>query len=36
MTVAALGIKGNQVMIGTDAPDEISIVREDLLESGTA
>jgi carbon storage regulator len=31
-TVAVLGIKGNQVRIGTDAPDDINIVREELLE----
>jgi len=30
--VTVLGIKGNQIRIGTDAPDEISIVREELLE----
>ena len=30
--VAVLGIKGNQVRIGTDAPDDISIVREELLD----
>ena len=29
--VAVLGVKGNQVRIGTDAPDDISIVREELL-----
>ena len=32
ITVTVLGIKGNQVRIGTDAPDDISIVREKLLE----
>jgi len=30
--VSVLGIKGNQVRIGTEAPEEISIVREELLE----
>ncbi len=30
--VTVLGIKGNQVRIGTEAPDDISIVREELLE----
>ena len=30
--VSVLGIKGNQVRIGTDAPEAISIVREELLE----
>jgi len=30
--VTVLGIKGNQVRIGTDAPEAISIVREELLE----
>jgi carbon storage regulator len=30
--VTVLGIKGNQVKIGTDAPDDIAIVREELLE----
>ena len=30
--VTVLSIKGNQVSIGTAAPDDISIVREELLE----
>jgi len=30
--VTVLGIKGNQIRIGTDAPDEISIVREELVQ----
>ena len=30
--VTVLGIKGNQVRIGTDAPDDIAIVREELLD----
>ena len=32
ITVTVLSIKGNQVRIGTDAPDDIAIVREELLE----
>ena len=32
ITVVVLGVKGNQVRIGTDAPDDINIVREELLE----
>jgi carbon storage regulator CsrA len=30
--VTVLGIKGNQVRIGTDAPDNVTILREELLE----
>jgi carbon storage regulator len=32
ITVTVLSNSGNQVKIGTDAPDDISIVREELLE----
>ena len=31
--VSVLGIKGNQVRLGTDAPDEYVILREELHES---
>jgi carbon storage regulator len=30
--VAVLGVKGNQLRIGTEAPDDIQIMREELLE----
>jgi carbon storage regulator len=30
--VTVLGVNGNQVRIGTDAPDDVNIVREELLE----
>jgi len=30
--VTVLEVKGNQVRIGTDAPDDVSIVRKELLE----
>jgi len=30
--VAVLGIKGNQVRIGTDAPEKVQILREELYE----
>ena len=33
--VTVLGIKGNQVRIGTQAPDDIAIVREELLKPAT-
>ena len=32
ITVTVLEVKGNQIRIGTDAPDDIAIVREELLE----
>ena len=30
--VAVLSVKPNQVRIGTDAPDDIKIIKEELLE----
>ena len=33
--VTVLEVKGNQVRIGTAPPDDIAIVREELLESAT-
>ena len=36
ITVAVLGAKGNQIRIGTAAPDSVSIMREELLEADTA
>lgn len=33
--VTVLGIKGNQVRIGTNAPDDIAIVREELSQGVT-
>ena len=33
VTVRVLGVKGNQVRIGVDAPDDVVVVREELLES---
>ena len=34
--VAVLGVKGNQVRIGTEAPDDITIMREELLQPYSA
>ncbi|MFC1772610.1 carbon storage regulator [Pseudomonadota bacterium] len=34
--VTILALKGNQVRIGTDAPPEVTILREELLESDQA
>lgn len=31
--VAVLGVKGNQVRIGTEAPGDIQIMREELLDA---
>lgn len=36
ITVAVLGVKGNQVRIGTDAPDDVQIMREELLDAELA
>ncbi|MFC1772643.1 carbon storage regulator [Pseudomonadota bacterium] len=33
--VVVLEAKGNQIRIGTDAPETITIMREELLESDT-
>lgn len=32
VTVRVLGVKGNQVRIGIDAPDDVIVVREELLK----
>lgn len=31
VSVRVLGVKGNQVRIGIDAPKEVNVVREELL-----
>jgi len=36
ITVTVLGIKCNQVRIGTNAPDDIAILREELIGHVTA
>ena len=35
LSVAVLGVKGNQVRIGTEAPVELTILREELMESNS-
>jgi carbon storage regulator CsrA len=32
--VVVLSVDGNQIKLGTDAPDEILVLREELLETG--
>ena len=32
IVVTVLEVRGNQVKIGTDAPRDVSVVREELLE----
>jgi len=33
--VAVLGIKGNQVRVGTEAPPDVTILRDELLRDAT-
>jgi carbon storage regulator len=35
ITLTVLGVAGNQVRFGIDAPDSVNIVREELLERST-
>lgn len=32
ITVTILGVKGNQVRVGTDAPKEVAVLRGELIE----
>ena len=32
ITVAVLGVKGNQIRIGMDAPKDVTILREELVD----